>query len=241
MRRFLSAAICSLLPAVLTCLAFAVAAAEGVANTDCAGSGCHEVPSPDVTVHEPVSSGRCVSCHQPGKFFAAGKVHSLDAFQGEASEKTHCLTCHPEEVRKASAPGAHQPARENDCSTCHSLHSSTYPDLLKERYPAGMYASFETDAYALCWGCHDVSLGEEKFTTSATGFRQGARNFHYSHLHKRKGVSCRSCHDPHGSGQPFSIRREAPLSGWEGAMVFQKNGRGGRCIGGCHKNIVYNP
>lgn len=167
----------------------------------------------------------------------------MDAFQGDASEKRHCLPCHPETVRKASAPEAHRPAGGRYCSICHSLHSSTYPDFLNDRYPAGMYASFDTEAYALCWACHDSALGTEKFTTSATGFRQGARNFHYSHLHKRRGVSCRSCHDPHGSGQPFSIRGEAPPSpsGWDGEMVFEKNERGGRCIGGCHKNIGYSP
>lgn len=242
MRRFLGwATVCSHLPAVLACLTFTAAAAEGEAKTGCAGPGCHEAPSPDVTVHEPVSSGLCLSCHLPGKLFAAGTEHSLETFRGEASEKKHCLPCHPEAVRKASAPGAHEPASGKDCGACHSLHSSAYPDLLIESYPAGMYASFEADTYALCWGCHDVSLGAEKFTTSATGFRQGSRNFHYSHLHKRKGIGCRSCHDPHGSGQPFNIRREAPPSGWEGDMVFKKNGRGGRCMGGCHKNIAYIP
>jgi nitrate/TMAO reductase-like tetraheme cytochrome c subunit len=128
-----------------------------------------------------------------------------------------------------------------ECPDCHLPHESTYPHLLRSPYPEASYAQFSLEIYGICWECHDSSLATAKMTEK-TGFRQGRRNFHYSHLHKRKGMTCRICHEPHANDRPFLIRSTLARedAGWSGEMRFVISREGGSCIGGCHKDLSYS-
>jgi predicted CXXCH cytochrome family protein len=108
-------------------------------------------------------------------------------------------------------------------------------------YPDETYPVYRAESYDLCWICHEEELAGEKFTESSTAFRMGKRNFHYSHLHKRSGMACRACHEPHGTPQEHLMRRKGPSGegGWKAGMRFLSEPAGGRCIGGCHKDIRY--
>jgi predicted CXXCH cytochrome family protein len=176
-------------------------------------------------------------------FFAAAVFFLLGPGASAAQERppARCIlpSCH-----SPSPPGAvlHQPVREGRCGACHKPHASDHPFLLAAPYPEGTFAVYGSGAYSLCWNCHDSALAEEKYTVSSTGFRRGKRNFHYSHLHKRSGMACRACHTLHGGRQAHLIREENPSGGpvWKNGMRFESSLSGGRCIGGCHKDISYS-
>ncbi|MFC1657536.1 cytochrome c3 family protein [Candidatus Moduliflexota bacterium] len=215
----------------------------GAIASDCTGKSCHAIPAREVVVHVPFEQNECTSCHEPAPGFSAENVHGPESFIGSPSSRERCGACHGERAERTSGAFAHTPSGEGECGLCHNGHYSTIPDLLKAAYPPGMITVYGTAKYALCWGCHDTALATEKSTVTGTRFRVGKRNFHYSHLHKRRGMSCRTCHDAHGSGQPFAIRITAPegSSGWSGEMIFKSTNNGGRCIGGCHRDISYRP
>jgi predicted CXXCH cytochrome family protein len=140
-----------------------------------------------------------------------------------------------------TAGEVHQPVAEEMCIACHNPHGAPQAALLVKAYPPELYTRYKTDKYDLCWECHDSALAADKFTATATGFRRGKRNFHYSHLHKGKGITCRACHSPHASGQAFIIRSDGPpgVMSWNGRQAFQPLPDGGRCSGGCHTDVSY--
>jgi predicted CXXCH cytochrome family protein len=168
--------------------------------------------------------------------------HSASSFSSGDSPTTPCLACHPGTARSLSFPFTHLPAAEDGCTACHDPHGSASPFLLVAPFPRETLTVYRAGKYDLCWKCHEETLASEKFTSSSTSFRRGKRNFHYSHLHKRRGgMSCRACHDPHGTLQESLVRFEGPSgdAAWKSGMTFLREEAGGRCVGGCHKDIRY--
>lgn len=209
-------------------------------DRNCLTAGCHPSPGRGAAVHGPYREGRCRACHIPGESYDP-ENHSRNSFIAQGAGDGVCRNCHEEILRRAEAPFGHLPAADYDCPACHEPHSSPHPSLLRMPYSGGKAAVYDGDRYALCWRCHDPVLGTEKFTAQATGFRHGRRNSHYSHLRKRSVMDCPACHDPHGSGQPFMVRKRPPGNDdwWTGEMLFVASGEGGRCLGGCHRDISY--
>ncbi len=229
----------------LFCVLLLLAPAASGAGEDppapvCLGPSCHLSP-PFPGSHPAAAGEECAACHRPAEDFSVDR-HSLDSFDRSFSERLACLGCHDRVRRLAeSSLLLHAPFREGPCTDCHAAHRAPFTPLLREAYPPSVYASFEREAYALCWGCHDSSLATDKFSVQATAFRLGRRNFHFSHLQKRKGMTCRACHLTHGSPQSILVRDVAPrdFPGWMDTMRFSKDSGGGRCEGGCHKEISY--
>ena len=217
------------------------ASSEGeVHPPGCVGSSCHHPPPPS-GAHPPASEGECTACHRPEGGYSVER-HSLESFDRGFAERRSCLGCHDGVRQLAESPLLlHEPFRDGPCTACHEAHRSSIPPLLREAYPPSPYSSFDRDAYALCWACHDSTLATDKFSERATSFRLGRRNFHFSHLQKRRGMTCRACHLPHGGPQPILVRDVAPanVKGWIDTMSFRRDVAGGRCSGGCHKDISY--
>ncbi|MHB8798368.1 MAG: cytochrome c3 family protein [Thermoanaerobaculia bacterium] len=116
-------------------------------------------------VHTALKRGQCTGCHDP---HLSSQQKLLKAPGNET-----CSSCHPMVAAKASADGAHAPARK-DCTTCHDAHRSENEALLRSPVPA------------LCLECH--SPKEKTLAAKHLG----------ADLAK---TDCSSCHDPHGSKQ----------------------------------------
>ncbi|RME41449.1 MAG: cytochrome C [Planctomycetota bacterium] len=186
----------------------------------------------------------CVACHRPHRSDRPSLLvrKTMDL----------CLDCHrrggaggSEKLTDMTAllrekPTHHGPVRDGECALCHDPHASSHIRILKEAFPATLYASYDEDAYALCFTCHDPELVEEETTEEATGFRDGERNFHFVHVDRSKGRTCRFCHEPHAAGGDRLIRESIPFGRWRLPIGFKPTATGGSCAPGCHAPKRYD-
>lgn len=211
---------------------------------------CHEPTHVEIEeasrVHEAIAMDRqCMNCHDP---HASGHEKLLPG-----TTKDACMKCHGEPVempdgKTLMAMGdvlktgyLHGPVQQGDCAACHKPHAGDQFRLLTDPYPERFYAPFDLDEYALCFRCHDKDLVLDEETETLTGFRDGARNLHYLHVHKeKKGRTCRACHEVHGSDHPFHIRDSVPFGNWAIPLNYEKLQDGGRCSPGCHQTKEYH-
>ena len=165
-----------------------------------------------------------------------------------------CLNCHDQPIETADGstltnmaallrdnPDHHGPIREGACSACHPPHAAEHPRLLRKAYPPEFYAEFERERYALCFECHIAELVETEHGTGLTRFRDGDRNLHWLHVNRKKGRTCRTCHEIHASRNPFHVRDSVPFGtgGWELEIRYEKTPTGGSCAPGCHAKREY--
>ena len=195
--------------------------------------GCHPKEHfSGLHTHKPVANGDCLACHDPHQ--SDGK--SLLRRQGGEL----CLGCHDRKL--AVGKSVHRPVAQGDCVGCHAVHGSPYRKILKADMPQELYRPFGTDAFPLCFTCHDPKLVTEVTTETATNFRNGDRNLHSVHVNKAgKGRSCKICHNPHASAQDRLINPKAPGFGsWEIPIRFDATPTGGGCSVGCHRTFRYD-
>jgi predicted CXXCH cytochrome family protein len=164
------------------------------------------------SVHTPVKSGDCASCHNPHAA-THGKLLATDTTK-------ICFTCHPGMVPE-KARSSHKVVAEGACMKCHDPHAAKNKFNLLE---AGN---------ALCFGCHK-ELGEsvQKVKFKHNPVQKGCLTCHDPHAGKQSlsllkddvpglcvkchktdkqsfqkqhmnypvaKARCTSCHDPHGS------------------------------------------
>ncbi|MFQ5514446.1 MAG: cytochrome c3 family protein [Myxococcota bacterium] len=183
--------------------------------------------------HEPVANGECSACHDP---------HSSDnerLLLEEGSEL--CALCH-EEITEAvaSLPYVHDPVEEG-CTECHTPHSGPFARLLEGPFPRRFYVRFSPERYGLCFDCHDEELATLERTRTATEFRDGALNLHFVHVnHRKRGRSCRACHDVHASARSHQLREWVPYGSWKLPIRFRERPAGGSCRPGCHEPQRYS-
>ncbi|MBI4716976.1 MAG: cytochrome C [Planctomycetes bacterium] len=210
--------------------------------------GCHSDTKDRLAavahLHAPVKDG-CLGCH-------AGHGGDNKMFLRSAPPDL-CLGCHNKETtvgdrttvnlakRLAENPRRHGPVKDGNCAGCHDPHGGAQPRLLTGRFPDSFYAPFRSDAYELCFQCHEAEAFEEKTTDSATGFRNGERNLHYLHVNKSpKGRTCRVCHDVHAAKGPALIVESAPFGQWKIPITYRQTENGGSCLTGCHRPYGYD-
>ena len=114
--------------------------------------------------------------------------------------------------------------------------------ILRGRYPAEIYAPYRDGIYEACLICHDKNLLRYPDTTIYTGFRNGNQNLHFLHVaNKRKGRTCRVCHEPHASNGEKLISKEGSQFGeWRIPLNFRITPTGGSCAPGCHQAFSYD-
>ncbi len=213
---------------------------------------CHEQMAEQVA-SQPVSHDAlfiedgCANCHDP---HAAGG-------QALLKDRTDnlCMRCHNQPVETADGrvipdmqptlnrKYLHGPVRAGDCSACHNVHGGENARLLVNRFPDTFYAGFELSNYALCFSCHSDDLVLIENTDSLTGFRKGNQNLHYLHVNRtKKGRTCKTCHDIHGSDRPDHIASDVPFerSQWAMPINFSRTDNGGSCSPGCHEARAYS-
>ena len=189
---------------------------------------------------------RCGNCHavhfspQPGLLLE--------------KEMDLCLGCHGKDDTRKSKPlkniktelegkkHLHGPLAEGSCSACHRPHGSDYFRLLSGSYPASFYAPYHQGTYDFCLSCHELNLLRFPDTTIYTAFRNGKQNLHYLHVvNRRKGRSCRACHQPHaGSGVKLINEEGAPFGDWKIPLRLVLTPTGGSCAPGCHSCKSYD-
>ncbi len=128
-----------------------------------------------------------------------------------------------------------------NCSACHNPHGGAIYRLLTEAYPAGPYAPFDVESYALCFGCHDVEMVEEERDDEVTEFRNGDLNLHYVHVNREdKGCTCGTCHDAHAGTGPKHIAD--PMAFGQQAILtkYEATATGGSCLSSCHAMWAYD-
>jgi predicted CXXCH cytochrome family protein len=183
--------------------------------------------------HPPVKEGRCAACHSPHATpFPKLLVNEMSKL---------CSSCHETVAeRLETQPFKHGPVADNDCVACHKPHGADFPRLSIEYFPPEFYNDYRDSLYSLCFQCHNADIARDKATTALTNFRDKSQNLHFLHINRRKGRSCKACHDVHASDQAKHIRRSVPFGEmYEYPIRFDKTEIGGSCQVGCHKPRVY--
>ena len=214
---------------------------------------CHEdvgntLTSANVKHGALTSDKSCSNCHAPHSsavesllvempFDLCMQCHSKDGLvDADGKQITNMKTLLDEN------PVWHAPVAGKDCSACHIPHGGEHFRLLRHDYPARFYAKYDAETYALCFQCHNEKAFEVKTTEELTQFRDGDRNLHFVHVNKkRRGRSCRACHEVHAGKQELHIRDSVPYGkgGWELKVNYEKASDGGSCDKTCHQKKSY--
>jgi DmsE family decaheme c-type cytochrome len=162
--------------------ATATTAAEEATTAAC--SDCHDQAKTFLTnphargavTNGAVSNDACTTCHGDGTehMESGGDKTKIAVPRGRAGSDDTCMLCHDVASDKMTRRGMHANSNQVNCLTCHSIHSSDTrsPHLVAK------------PQLALCGSCH---------TQSAS-----MRNKPYGHRLDRGGMTCSSCHEPHG-------------------------------------------
>jgi predicted CXXCH cytochrome family protein len=203
----------------------------GPMRSDGMCTGCHAAVAGFAHPHAPVAAGNCVACHNP---------HRETVSFLPKDEVALCLSCHADLVGPEMTE-RHAPIRQGGCRPCHQAHGSSQSRLLVEPFPAEIFVRYDSEAYALCFSCHDRNLLGFPDTSFATGFRDGERNLHYLHVNKQKrGRSCKLCHAVHATTQPKMMAETVGFGNWALPLNFKKSETGGSCSPGCHGQAAYD-
>lgn len=187
--------------------------------------------------HSPLNKpDSCLSCHTGHTAKAKGLLPVV--------EKEFCVRCHAGIAAAMEGKRLlHGPIKEGKCTPCHDPHGSPYKRLLKGAYPDQLYVPYDKDKkpYAFCLGCHEKNLLTFPDTSIYTKFRNGKQNLHYVHVsNKRKGRTCRLCHEPHASDSDHLVRKDgAEFGEWNIPLRFVPDPTGGSCSPGCHGTYSY--
>ena len=201
--------------------------------------------APKISVHGALTSGeKCANCHSP--HFSSRSSLLLQ------EKETLCVSCHnkpmgqpPHEVEDIkhkieNSDYVHPPVEEG-CESCHVPHTSAYPHILNNSFPAGNYAKGTEGQYDLCFNCHDQSMIEEQISDEVTEFRKGHQNLHYVHVKQyAKSRACINCHDVHGSNMEHQLKDKIPFGLWKLPLHFQPLDDGGKCSPACHEPREYH-
>ncbi|MBT8484240.1 MAG: hypothetical protein HKO59_12440 [Phycisphaerales bacterium] len=201
------------------------------------------------TPHGAVSlRDQCANCHD---------AHASDRpLLLKDRQDVLCLQCHDQPVTARDGrvipdmtPSIrdrafkHGPVESGQCTACHNVHGARQTRLLREQFEPSFYASFDLTNYALCFECHESALVTEPRTATLTDFRDGERNLHFLHVNReKKGRTCRTCHEIHGSDLPSHIAESVPFEGssWALPIGFEPTATGGGCAPGCHVPMQYD-
>ena len=123
-----------------------------------------------------VSNDACATCHGDGTehMESGGDKTKIAVPRGKAGSDETCMLCHDVTTDRMTRRGMHANSNQVNCLTCHSIHSADprSPHLVAK------------PQLALCGTCH---------TQSAS-----MRNKPYAHRLDRGGMTCSTCHEPHG-------------------------------------------
>jgi len=189
---------------------------------------------------------KCIGCHNP---HTSGNPKLLRA----EDSKTLCLKCHNKSVTTdednqkllnigehlAKNTDWHGPILWGDCAACHNPHGSNNFRMLKKPFPKGSTVKFSADGY-ICFNCHEPKKITDKYTIEDTNFRDGDKNIHYIHVNSKR-ITCRACHDFHGTKKyPHHLREESTFGTAKFSIRYIGSPTGGSCDPICHNRRSYD-
>ncbi len=189
----------------------------------------------------------CQNCHDP---HGTGQPKMLKA----DTVKDMCLKCHSKtQIRDEDGaklinmgkhlkenPDWHGPIQWGDCAMCHNPHGSENLRMLKKPFPSTFYSEFDEHNY-ICFECHDAGKIKNEFTTDDTNFRNGNANMHFVHVNKKKGRTCRACHDFHGTKDyPHHLKKKTEFGKIKFPIRYIETPTGGSCAPACHARRYYD-
>ena len=193
---------------------------------------CHETVTDFDYLHAPVAAGDCPACHNPHT--------SKKNFFLKYKEQKLCNTCHDPVISKKDTM-IHGKSKEIQCTSCHTQHGSSYPNLLVSEYSSAYFNNYNDKTYALCFRCHKLDLLLYPKTSYNTNFRDGKRNLHYLHVNRpTRSIACKMCHKTHASVQPMLMADKVSFGNWQMPIGFIATKNGGSCTPGCHKAKTYD-
>lgn len=145
-------------------------------------------------VHEPVTNGECLACHDPHG--AAARTLLRSDSPGDT-----CMECHQGIIDGLSH--VHTPVQDGACLDCHMAHSSLLPKLLVE------------EGQALCLNCHAdvISMhqqpGEAGQHTDDPEAIALPAHIAADYLHEPAIEDCSGCHAHHASNEPGVLTQPA--------------------------------
>ena len=225
---------------------------------DCVNSGCHTNYGKAKKNHEALDN--CGDCHKLNAGVVAAshgksKVPKKD-FALLKSVPDLCWECHDNDAEKTDS--LHSPYEDGDCLSCHDVHQSNNPGMLKMAVKETCLdchddiseqldkARFEHDPIdgdeTSCTTCHHPHGGDaNKFLRKPTVMAmcnechdeliEPMSEAPQDHLHGpiQKG-ECQKCHNPHGSPYLALLRGNYPMGMY--APFSETNFKG--CFGKCH-------
>jgi predicted CXXCH cytochrome family protein len=140
---------------------------------------CHDPKNTKKSIHPPVESGECLSCHTPHS--SANKGLLLEVPVASLCKKCHDMK--PEAV-------IHKPFADGACEKCHDPHQSDIAKLLK------------LDKSAVCLQCHDKQKEALNLKEVHPPFKNNCSSCHSPHSSKEAHLVstnppdlCFGCHD----------------------------------------------
>jgi DmsE family decaheme c-type cytochrome len=160
-----------------------------------------------------LESRGCEACHGPGRQHidtekardaarAAGTTYTgpkssefivrfgKDSPLPARDQNDRCLQCHEKGQRLFWQGSAHE-SRGLACVTCHQVHQNAPPPLAAARFTASLTSNLaftKRTAMEVCFDCHPMRKAQLQ-RSSHMPLREG-------------GMTCASCHNPHGSPNP---------------------------------------
>ncbi len=189
---------------------------------------------------------RCIGCHDPH-----GSGHPK--FLRKDTAKDLCLMCHNGPIRRLEDnvlmtnigkhlednPDWHGPILWGDCAACHNPHGSDNYRMLKKPFPQKSTQKFDKDNY-ICFQCHEPKKIQDQFTNEFTEFRNKDKNLHFVHVNA-KMISCKTCHDYHGSKDlPHHLRTQSQFGTAKFSLRYIEQPDGGSCDPICHARRHYD-
>lgn len=172
---------------------------------------CHSSLNTKSSVHPPVASGKCFSCHDP---HSAGFASLL-----KYPKETICLECHETDV--SAKKSQHKAFTDGKCSACHDPHQADGKKLVKKESaslclechssmknsdPKG---SVHPPAELNCMICHTGHSSDEPYLLKEPSnalclechddIANPDAEFIYTHKALQAENGCISCHSPHFS------------------------------------------
>lgn len=148
-----------------------------------------------------VPNGVCETCHGDGTAHmeSGGEKDKIVIPRGLKGANETCLACHDaSNNRRSHRTGIHANSNAVNCLSCHAIHTNE-PRLLAR------------NEIAVCSTCH---------STQAAAFR----NKPYTHRLGRGGMSCSSCHEPHG--RPGKENMRVTAAGEQACLACHSDKRG---------------
>ena len=184
----------------------------------------------------PFAGLQCEACHGPGaKHAASGDPNAINNFKSTSflsprERNKPCLNCHRGNARTGWIGSTHE-SNNLACTDCHKIHAERDPVLSKATQPDVCYRChkqvradfFKPSAHPVrfgtmtCSDCHAPHGSDTRAMLNKPTVNQTCYTCHaekrgpFLWEHAPVAEDCTLCHYPHGSVNPWRLKKNPPL------------------------------